>query len=101
MRTNNGLLPKLPGPKAVGTVRAMMRNRQGSGRAAEFPCQSAADRLKFRCRRVGQVVLKLLICWEYLAFRRRISATEECFLPEGREDCDEINHLAEPLPAPV
>jgi hypothetical protein len=41
---NNGILPKLLGPNAMGTVRTM-RNKQGTDRA-EFPCHSAADRLK-------------------------------------------------------
>src|ERR1700737_2309594 len=90
MRMNDGLSPKSPWPNAAGTVR-VMRNRQGSGRTAEFPCQSAVDRQNSAADGVGQIGPKSLIYKVYPALRGRISAACTRFLPEGRENCDGIS----------
>jgi len=49
------------------TETAMMRNRQRSGRAAEFPCQSAVDRQNSAAGGVGQIGIKPLIYKGYPA----------------------------------
>src|ERR1700730_3342999 len=78
-----------------------MRDRQGSGRAAEFPCHSAADRQNSAADGVGQIDPKLMIYKGYPALKGHISAAYKCFLPEGREDCYGISHRAARSEAPV
>src|ERR1700736_1775809 len=58
-----------------------MRNRQASGRTAEFPCQSAVDRQNSAADGVGQIGPKSLIYKGYPASRGRISTAEKRFLP--------------------
>src|SRR5437016_955526 len=101
MPMNDGLSPKSPGPNAARTVRAMMRDRRASGRAAEFPCHSAADRQNSAVGGVGKIILKLLIYMAYLASRGHISAAYKRFLPDGSGNYGRISPGAARSEAPV
>ena len=68
---NDGLSAKLLGPSAAGMVRAMMRDRQGSG-AAKFPCHSAAERQNSAADWDDQTGFKSLVYKGYPALRGHI-----------------------------